>query len=150
MSTEEQGQTMPGINKDIGGEVTVVVPPSKASKLSRGHIPDAEGDVPMENVEKDEVDVAQAEKIKAIAGKSRPIEDTFLSHCLYSNFFSQISKPISVFSNAPSPSSMLGSLSASYGLSPPSGNFSPRTCLLKSSLRLTLKTVMSPSFSWQR
>lgn len=131
MSTEEQGQTMPGINKDIGGEVTVVVPPSKASKFSRGHIPDAEGDLPMENVEKDEVDIAQAEKIKAIAGESRPIEDTFLSYCLYSNFFSQISRPISAFSNVPSPSSMLGSLSASYGLSPPSENFSLRTCLLK-------------------
>ncbi len=150
MSTEEQGQTMPGINKDIGGEVTVVVPPSKTSKLSRGRIPDAEGDVPMENVEKDEVDVAQAEKIKAIAGESRPIEDPFLSNCLYSNFSSQISRPISAFSNAPSLFSMLGSLSASYGLSPPSENFSPRICLLKLSLRLTLKTVMSPSFSWQR
>lgn len=93
MSTEEQGHTMPGINKDIGGEVTVVVPPSKASKLSRGRIPDAEGDIPMENVEKDEVDVAQAEKIKAIAGKSRPIEGIFLNvsnYCLCSNFLLQI------------------------------------------------------------
>lgn len=150
MSTEEQGQTMPGINKDIGGEVTVVVPPSKASKLSRGRIPDAEGDIPMENVEKDEVDVAQAEKIKAIAGKSRPFEGIFLnvSNCfLCSNFVLQISKPTSAFSNAPSLSSMLGSHSASYDLSPPSENSSPRTCLLKSSLRLTLKTVMSPNFS---
>lgn len=84
MSTEEQGQTMPGINKDIGGEVTVVVPPSKASKLSRGRIPDAEGDVPMDIVEKDEVDEAQAEKIKAIAGESRLIEDTFFDFSSYS------------------------------------------------------------------
>lgn len=147
MSTEEQGQTMPGINKDIGGEVTVVVPPSKASKLSRGRIPDAEGDIPMENVEKDEVDVAQAEKIKAIAGKSRPFEGIFLNVSNCSNFVLQISKPTSAFSNAPSLSSMLGSHSASYDLSPPSENSSPRTCLLKSSLRLTLKTVMSPNFS---
>ncbi len=79
---------MPGINKGSDGEITLVVPPSKGSKLSRGPLPDLEGDVPMENAQKDEVDVAEAEKIQAVAGESRLIIIKFALHCCFCSSFS--------------------------------------------------------------
>ena len=79
MSDDEQDHLKPSKNTDGDDIMTVVVPPPKGSKQSGEPIPDPTGDVPMENAEADESDIAETEKIdtkaKAMTGKSKFIRD---------------------------------------------------------------------------
>lgn len=73
MSDDEQDHAKPSINTDGDEDMTVVVPPPKGSKLSGEPVLDPTGDVPMENAETDEGDIAETEKIdtkaKAMTGE---------------------------------------------------------------------------------
>ena len=75
MVDDGQELVKPGINKEGDDEMTVVVPPPKGTKLSGDPNPDEEGDIVMENAEKNEIDLSEAEKVdpkvKAITGQSR-------------------------------------------------------------------------------
>ena len=72
-SSKSNGRTKPGKDKDGDEEMTVVVPPSKGSKLSGEPAKDEEGDVAMngasESEVKEPVEPVVDPKVKAITGK---------------------------------------------------------------------------------
>jgi 26S proteasome regulatory subunit N3 len=73
-SSKPSGRTKPGKDKDGDEEMTVVVPPPKASKLSGAPQKDDEGDIAMNGVAeadtKEPVEQVDDPKNKAVAGMS--------------------------------------------------------------------------------
>jgi 26S proteasome regulatory subunit N3 len=73
-SSKPSGRTKPGKDKDGDEEMTVVVPPPKASKLSSAPQKDDEGDIAMngaaEEDAKEPVEQVEDPKNKAVAGMS--------------------------------------------------------------------------------
>lgn len=60
------------VDKDGDEEMTVVVPPSKASKQSAKGSKDAEGDVDMDEEKTDDVEETVDPVVQTIAGEHRP------------------------------------------------------------------------------
>ena len=73
-SSKPSGRTKPGKDKDGDEEMTVVVPPPKASKLSGAPQKDPEGDIAMNGAAeveaKESVEQVEDPKNKAVAGMS--------------------------------------------------------------------------------
>lgn len=80
MSDDGQDHAKPSINPDGDDDMTVVVPPPKGSKLSGEPVLDPTSDVPMENAETDEIDIAGTEKIDT---KAKAITGEFISFGKY-------------------------------------------------------------------
>lgn len=77
MSDDEQDHAKPSINTDGDEDMTVVVPPPKGSKPPGESVLDPTGDVPMENAETDEGDMAETEKIDTKAKAITDIKANF-------------------------------------------------------------------------
>jgi 26S proteasome regulatory subunit N3 len=82
-SSEPSGRTKPGKDKDGDEEMTVVVPPPKASRLSGAPQKDDEGDIAMngaaEMEAKESVEQVEDPKNKAVAGM---LDDKVLAQSL--------------------------------------------------------------------
>lgn len=146
-SSSLQGKGKKGI-KDGDEEMTVVVPMSK-KQSSQPPTNDADGDVDMEDTEKDgeaKVDpVAQT-----VSGTYNPLPRDFFWPMLILDSPTQISRAISHSLTEPSPSSMPDSLCERCDPSPPSANDSPQTYSPRSSSRPSQPLShleMSPSSS---
>ncbi len=103
-------------NKDRKGDqkMTVVVPPTKGSRVSGDKGQDQEGDMSMEGTEGEEPVSEIDPRTKAIQGLLSPYNWIRCSSLIGLFFYAtQISRQTSRFSNALSPISIPGSLSAS-------------------------------------
>ena len=127
-----------GKDKDGDEEMTVVVPPSKASKISGSSGPDEDIDTAMSGTEASESkipDDAVDPEAKAVDSMYFPPKDIFeVTHdsVLTSE---QLSRLISVSSRKPYHNSTLDSRSEYSGQSRPSASISRPMCSLKSSQR---------------